>query len=177
MLSKTFGTDPSAFPPLTPIMIGNTNPSTESALGRILAPALADPSTAFVISSDFAHWGSRFRYTLYRQPGNPSVNLTASSKPSSTYPIHESIKAVDFDCMGACESGSHHVWLETLEDTSNTVCGRHPIGVMMAAIEVVRKQEGKQGAGGFKFVRYERSSEVKRVSESSVSYASAFAVI
>lgn len=178
MLSKTFGNDPSAFPPLTPIMVGNTNPSTEVALGRILAPYLSDPSTAFVISSDFAHWGLRFHYTLYRQPGNPQVNLTSTSKPPlSGFPIHESIKSVDFDCMGACESGSHMAWLEVLEETGNTVCGRHPIGVMMTAVEVVRKEEGRQGTGGFRFVRYERSGEVKRVSESSVSYASAFAVI
>lgn len=69
-------------------------------------------------------------------------------------------------------------WLEALEDTGNTVCGRHPIGVMMAAVEEVRKFNGDgQGIGGFKFVRYERSGEVKKVSESSVSYASAFAVM
>jgi len=177
VLSRTFGNDASAFPLLTPIMIGNTNLSTEVTLGRILAPYLADPSTAFVISSDFAHWGSRFRYTLYRQPGNPSVNLASGSKVSAGFPIHESIKSVDFDCMGACESGSHMAWSEILQETSNTVCGRHPIGVMMAAVEVVRKMEGKQGHDAFKFVRYERSGEVKRVSESSVSYASAFAVV
>ena len=48
---------------------------------------------------------------------------------------------------------------------------------MMAAIEEVRKQDGKQDVGQFRFVRYERSSEVKKVSESSVSYASACAVV
>lgn len=64
-------------------------------------------------------------------------------------------------------------------DTGNTVCGRHPIGVMMSAVEAVRETRGDVGqdVGRFRFVRYERSSEVKRVSDSSVSYASAFAVI
>ena len=58
----------------------------------------------------------------------------------------------------------------------------------MAAIEEVRKAgsavagatDGSQPGpvvGVFRFVRYERSSEVKKVSESSVSYASAVAVI
>lgn len=47
----------------------------------------------------------------------------------------------------------------------------------MAAVEEVRKQDGSGDVGNFKFVRYERSGEVKRPSESSVSYASAFAVI
>ena len=47
----------------------------------------------------------------------------------------------------------------------------------MAAVEEVRKTDASNAIGAFKFVRYERSSEVKKVSESSVSYASAFAVI
>ncbi|KAK5109098.1 hypothetical protein LTR62_007555 [Meristemomyces frigidus] len=179
MLSKTFGDNPEAFPPLTPIMVGNTSMTTEVQLGRLLAHYLADPSTAFVISSDFAHWGLRFRYTWYRSPGSPSQNLKASSPTPRNPPIHESIKAVDFECIGACESGNHMTWLEALEETSNTVCGRHPVGVMMAAVEEVRKSSNdlEQSAGGFNFVRYERSGEVDKVSESSVSYASAFAVI
>ena len=116
------------------------------------------------------------------------MNLSASEKAPKDPPIHDSIKAVDFECMAACESGSHDAWLTCLEDNGNTVCGRHPIGVIMAAVEEVRKadnaaagatQGNRSGGllGGFKFVRYDRRSEVKRVSESSVSYASAFAII
>ncbi|KAK0271504.1 hypothetical protein LTR35_013215 [Friedmanniomyces endolithicus] len=179
MLSKTYGTNPTNFPPLTPILIGNTSIPTETTLGRLLAPYLADPTTAFVISSDFAHWGLRFSYTLYRSPGSPQTSLTKSSPPPRNPAIHESIKRVDFECMGACESGSHMAWLEALEETGNTVCGRHPIGVVMAGVEEVRKRggEGRERVGCFRFVRYERSGEVERVGESSVSYASAYAVM
>ena len=154
-------------------MIGNTSASTERHLGQLLAPYLLDSSTAWVISSDFAHWGLRFRYTYYRPSLNPksATDLSASAKAPKDPEIRESIKAVDFECMGACESGKHDEWLSCLESNGNTVCGRHPIGVVMAAIEAA-KSDAK-----FKFVRYERSSEVRRVSESSVSYASAFAVI
>ncbi len=91
--------------------------------------------------------------------------------------------------MEAIESGSHEKFLKVLGETGNTVCGRHPIGVLMAGLEVVlreemeKKKEGglDEGQGGkkgrFRFVRYERSSEVRKVGESSVSYASAFAVL
>jgi AmmeMemoRadiSam system protein B len=72
------------------------------------------------------------------------------------------------------ESGEHRLFLEQLQETGNTVCGRHPIGVFMAAVE---QASGLQGDGKFKFVRYERSSEVASVRDSSVSYASAFAVL
>ena len=80
--------------------------------------------------------------------------------------------------MQGVESGQHNAFLATLRETGNTVCGRHPIGVIMAAIEVL-KGEGKLAVekGVFKFVRYERSSEVYDGSDSSVSYASAFAVL
>ncbi|EMC94428.1 hypothetical protein BAUCODRAFT_149584 [Baudoinia panamericana UAMH 10762] len=177
IFSKTFSGNAAKFPLLVPVMVGNTSASTEATLGKLLAPYLADETNAFVISSDFAHWGLRFRYTLYRSPGASQVNLAAGAKAPTNPAIHESIKAVDFDCIASCESGDHSQWLETLESTGNTVCGRHPIGVMMAAVEELRRTSGKKDAGAFKFVRYERSEEVKKVSQSSVSYASAFAVI
>ena len=82
--------------------------------------------------------------------------------------------------MHAIESGKHDEFLENLRQTRNTVCGRHPIGVIMAAIEVLKEQNEdaeEEGRGKFKFIRYERSSECTRISDSSVSYASAFAVI
>lgn len=162
--------------PLVPIMIGNTDARAEAQYGSLLAPYLSDPSNIFVISSDFCHWGSRFRYTYYQPPGSSSgSNLGSNSKVASDYPIHESIAAVDKESMDAIESGSHKQFLQQLRDTGNTVCGRHPIGVFLAAVEHV---EGlAEGKGRFKFIRYERSSLVEDLSDSSVSYASAFAVL
>lgn len=80
--------------------------------------------------------------------------------------------------MEAVESGSHEKFVQNLSETGNTVCGRHPIGVLMAAVEVLR-EDGKVDAEGGRnrFVRYERSSDVKDAGDSSVSYASAFAVL
>jgi len=162
-------------------MVGNASPKTETALGRALAPFLADPDNAFVVSSDFAHWGTRFRYTYYRDSSNSSRSLRGGEKEPKDPAIHDSIKQVDFECIAACESGKHADWLDILSDSGNTVCGRHPIGVIMAGIEVVQAEgllkEEKQGDGRFKFVRYERSSLVKKMSDSSVSYASAYAVL
>lgn len=159
-------------------MVGNTSAATERALGRLLAPYLADETTAFVISSDFAHWGSRFRYTYYQPSSGSATDLNISAKAPKDPAIHESIKAVDFECISACEGGRHADWLSVLEKTGNTVCGRHPIGVVMTTIEELRSSGKLSGeAGAFKFVSYDRSSEVKKASESSVSYASAFAVL
>lgn len=179
MLSKTFS--PSSFPPLVPILVGSTNPKIEKEVGALLAPYLADPANVFVISSDFCHWGSRFGYTYYIPDSDPSSGYTLSRKspPSGSTPIHASIGALDQLAMRAIESGKHNTFLENLQETGNTVCGRHPIGVVMAALEVLKAQ-GKgteEGKGKFKFVRYERSSDCAELNDSSVSYASAFAVL
>jgi len=155
--------------------VGNTSASTEQNYGQLLAPYLADSATAFVISSDFCHWGLRFRYTYY-QPGEGSARHLRSGERAPTNPaIHESIAAVDMQCMKAVESGKHKHFLDVIEETGNTVCGRHPIGIIMAAMEVL-KQQGKE-VKPFSFVRYERSSDCTSVKDSSVSYASAFAVL
>ncbi|KAH7078675.1 MEMO1 family [Paraphoma chrysanthemicola] len=173
--NTAFQSDPSSVP-LVPIMIGNTDPSAEAHYGSLLAPYLADPSNLFVISSDFCHWGSRFRYTYYQsRDGASATSLRSSSKIAKDWAIHESIAAVDQESMDAVESGSHREFLEQLKETGNTVCGRHPIGLFMAAVE---KAEGLgEGKGRFKFLRYERSGLVEDVKDSSVSYCSAFAVL
>jgi AmmeMemoRadiSam system protein B len=156
-------------------MVGNTSASTERQLGEALSPYLSDASNIFVISSDFCHWGSRFRYTYYQPSSGGAVNLKSTPKAPSR-PIHESIAEVDHESMDAVETGSHKALLEQLEETGNTVCGRHPIGVFMAAVEASEGIGKEEGKGRFKFLRYERSSLVDSVRDSSVSYCSAFAV-
>lgn len=60
--------------------MGSLSPDREACYGRILSSYLADPQNLFVISSDFCHWGHRFRYTYYdRSYGN----------------IHQSIEGLD----------------------------------------------------------------------------------
>ncbi|CAO1596255.1 hypothetical protein XANCAGTX0491_000107 [Xanthoria calcicola] len=220
--SSSSSLEENRFKGLIPILIGNTTPSTERKYGALLSPYLADPTSIFIISSDFCHWGTRFGYTYYlpsstSSASNPSAPTTNMANGISLHPkthksppqnpsIHASIATLDHACMAAVESGSHEAFLTVLRETGNTVCGRHPIGVVMAGLEgLVRddgvgkegggsegeglgkeggvgkeeeeKEDRRKGRGRFRFVRYERSSDVKRVGESSVSYASAFAVL
>lgn len=65
---------------IVPIMVGSLSVDSEALYGEILAPYLADPQNLFVISSDFCHWGQRFRYTYYDE---------------SCGPIHKSIENLD----------------------------------------------------------------------------------
>ena len=210
LLQLQYPNTPTAqYPPLVPIMVGSTSAGTEQGFGELLAPYLSDPSNAFIISSDFCHWGLRFRYTYYvpqaPKPG-PQLPLSSLNLPqpglefddvvetldavsaghalsrrdriSGREPaIHESISAFDLATMTAITTGSAQTFLDTIDRTGNTVCGRHPIGVIMAALEVVTadRPAGKQGQ--FHFLRYERSSDAVDVADSSVSYVSAVAVL
>lgn len=216
------GRPTSSYPPLVPMMVGYTSGSVEQAFGSVLASYLADPENAFIISSDFCHWGLRFSYTYYvpgaPTPGpvlplsysslpQPSVDLTSAvargtvdavssgrelrskdrvGKGSGSPALHESISACDMACMAAIACGEPQMFRRALRNTGNTVCGRHPIGVIMAAVEAVLASESTAGSaqenqgppkGRFNFVRYERSSDATSVSDSSVSYVSAFGVI
>lgn len=179
MLSKTFKSDDD-FPLLVPILVGATNGKTEKEYGKIFAPYLADPTSVFIVSSDFCHWGERFQYTKYIPHSVSAVprDLTRLEKTPTDPPIYESIGQLDQLSMDAISTGSHEEFLGNLKETENTVCGRHPIGVVMAAIEVLR-EEGKikEDAGRFKFLRYEKSNDVMTVNDSSVSYASGVAVL
>jgi AmmeMemoRadiSam system protein B len=181
ILSQTFK-DPSDYPPLIPILVGGTSASAEKSYGQLLAPYLGDPTSVFVVSSDFCHWGQRFQYTYYlpaAPSGQEGYSLRRRDKTPTEPPIYESISRLDSMAMDAIETGKHDAFLGNLKETGNTVCGRHPIGIVMAALEVLQ-QQGKisgEGSGRFKFVRYERSSDVEEAEDSSVSYASAVAVL
>jgi predicted class III extradiol MEMO1 family dioxygenase len=81
--------------------------------------------------------------------------------------------------MDAIESGKHQEFNAIISKTGNTVCGRHPIGIVMAALEILEDYAEKEHPedGRFKFVKYDRSSLCQHMKDSSVSYCSAYAIL
>lgn len=139
---------------IVPILVGSLNPDQEALYGELLAPYLNDPQNLFVISSDFCHWGQRFGYTFYEK---------------SCGPIHKSIEKLDKEGMDIIETLSPTAFTEYLRKYSNTICGRHPIGVLLNCVKVLQKQGYNMS---FKFLKYAQSSQCRDMSDSSVSYAS-----
>lgn len=176
-LEETFGS-PDQFPSIVPMLIGSIYAEEEKDFGQALLPYLKDPDNAFIVSSDFCHWGSHFRYMVYSSTNSPSdlIRLRGDGPKPTGPPIHETIRVIDEAAMDAVKSGSHKAFLDSLRQTRNTVCGRHPIGVMMAALELLRKEPGFQDKGHFSIVQYDRSALVEWPDDSSVSYVSAYAV-
>lgn len=74
---------------------------------------------------------------------------------------------------------THASFASYLVRTRNTICGRHPIGVLLGALTRLNKSVEDGGMGKdvtMKWVKYDHSSECETLKDSSVSYASAFVV-
>jgi len=140
---------------IIPIMVGGLTPEKEAFYGEKLAEYLANPQNLFVISSDFCHWGERFRYTNYDE---------------SCGPIYKSIENLDKQGMDIIESLSPKEFTKYLKNCGNTICGRHPIGVLLQCVSTLQARNYKMS---LKFLKYDQSSKCKDFLDSSVSYASA----
>jgi AmmeMemoRadiSam system protein B len=139
---------------LVPIMVGNTDPKMEAYYGKLLSSYFDDDNTVFIVSSDFCHWGKRFSYTYYNKEDGE---------------IHKSIEKLDTAGMNLIEENNISGFTKYLEDTQNTICGRHPIGVLLNVIQNSKSSSQLKS----KFVKYAQSEPVKDKSQSSVSYAAA----
>jgi AmmeMemoRadiSam system protein B len=138
---------------IVPIMVGSVSKESEELYGKLLAPYLLQEGTAFVISSDFCHWGKRFSYTPY----NPELG-----------PIHKSIEEMDKEGMQLIASGDPLAFVGYLKKTKNTICGRHPITVFMWAAHFAKQDFKKPFV--VEPTHYEQSSQCVSKSDSSVSY-------
>lgn len=142
---------------IVPVLVGSLSLDLERSYGQIFARYLANPDNLFVISSDFCHWGQRFKYTYYNK---------------SHGEIWESIEKLDRQGMEIIQSMNHVAFNEYLKQFHNTICGRHPIGVLLGMITALR-QNGNGHKFELNFVRYAQSSRCVTMKDSSVSYASA----
>ncbi|KAF0296165.1 Protein MEMO1 [Amphibalanus amphitrite] len=143
---------------IVPILVGSLTPDKEALYGRLLAPYLADPANLFVISSDFCHWGQRFRYVNGADRANGH--------------IHEFIQQLDREGMDIIESLDPVKFTQYIQRTGNTICGRHPIGVLLNAVAKLNETPNGHRMK-LKFLKYAQSSQCRSPSDSSVSYASA----
>jgi MEMO1 family protein len=129
--------------------------------------------------------GTRFSYTYYLPSAPPSTtpgfHLSRHTRPPSTlstHPIHASITALDREALSlltlprpsapTAAATAHDAFSAYLARTSNTICGRHPVGVLFGALAALERECAVE------WVRYAQSSQCETVRDSSVSYASAY---
>ncbi|XP_071962258.1 protein MEMO1-like [Antedon mediterranea] len=141
---------------IVPVLVGSLDWKNEQRYGRLFSQYLEDPQNLFIVSSDFCHWGHRFDYEFY----------DASYKS-----IHKSIEALDRMGMDLISSLDAHGFHDYLKKYSNTICGRHPIAVLLNAVEDIKLRRGGENGMSFKFLSYAQSNQCKSKGDSSVSYA------
>lgn len=100
---------------LVPIVCG---PLTKNGAQRIAQALLRcmDSETLVVVSSDFVHYGRTFGYVPF------------------TDHIQENLRALDFGAFEQIEEKSLDGFLDYIETTGATVCGRSPIAVLLAML-------------------------------------------
>ncbi|XP_065832447.1 protein MEMO1-like [Oscarella lobularis] len=141
---------------VVPVLVGALDVDGEKKYGAAFSKYLLDPDNLFVISSDFCHWGKRFKFTHYDK---------------SYKHIYQSIEALDrqgMDLIASCDADGFAKYLKQFR---NTICGRHPIGVLLRAVQTLKQKD--PSTIEISFLKYAQSSQVTDTSDSSVSYASA----
>jgi AmmeMemoRadiSam system protein B len=136
---------------LLPIMVGSLSQKSVEYFGKIFSEYLKDDKTLFVISSDFCHWGINFDYMPYN---------------SADGEVWQHIEKLDKAGISHITNQDPEGFLNYLNLTDNTICGRHPITVFLYAL----KYSGLETKTNL--VYYKQSGQVKSKKQSSVSYAS-----
>lgn len=138
------------------ICVGQLSETAEQKMAQALSSRFSNRENLFIFSSDFCHFGSRFSYN--------KVDRT-------DIPIHESIKNLDFRGIDIItKEKSHASFAKYLRETKNTICGRHPIGVLLALMEIEKSVHHTEMDAQLFY--YDQSSKCTSLKDSSVSYAS-----
>ena len=152
---------------IVPVFVGSLIQNEERLYGRIFSRYFDDPATLFITSSDFCHWGHRFRFTPKEFPKNTRPQVYPASS------MNGMIEALDRQGMDLISNQDCEGFFKYLQSSGNTICGRNGILILM---EVMRHAQTKVR---MEFVHYSQSgllpASVTR-DDSSVSYAAAVAL-
>lgn len=139
---------------IIPLMTGRLNSSTVMQYAEILLPYFLDPKNLFIISSDFCHWGKRFRYTPY-DPAKGDID--------------QYIKWLDHEAIHFIESNNLIGFTDYIQSTKNTICGQDSIKLLLQLIQL---SSSHSLSFDTKCLMYSQSSAAKESTDSSVSYVS-----
>jgi predicted class III extradiol MEMO1 family dioxygenase len=67
---------------------------------------------------------------------------------------------------------AHRDFARYLQETGNTICGRHPIGILYGALAHLEETTGRKKS--CTWVKYDQSLQATNITDDSVSYASAW---
>ncbi len=136
---------------VVPLYVGHLDPAAREKAADVLARCLA-PDVALIASSDLTHFGRDFGFEPF------PVDRAVADR----------LRRLDFQVLESSGSLREELFLETLRETSATVCGVEPIALMLATLRRIE-------AGGEIFqevLDYRTSGEITGDFHHSVSYGS-----
>ena len=138
-------------PTIVPMVVGNVKHADTRRYAELLRPYYDDPGNFFVVSSDFCHWGVRFGFEYL--PKCQECGVDGRRKYSQRAQVNRLIESLDKDSMDLLEQKNFEGWERYLEQTQNTICGRHPISILMAMVH-------RDANVNIKFVHYSQSGDL-----------------
>jgi MEMO1 family protein len=136
---------------VVPLYVGRLDREAREKAAAVLARCMA-PDVVLVASSDLTHFGRNFGFEPF--PVDRAVS--------------ERLRRLDFQVLESSGSLREELFLETLRETSATVCGVEPIALMLATLRRIE-------SGGEVFqevLDYQTSGEITGDFHHSVSYGS-----
>ncbi len=97
---------------LVPVVVGQLSEKAASKIGRHLLKMI-DQDTLVVVSSDFTHFGPRYRY----QPFNSDVP--------------KKLRQLDLTAVKRISSKDPATFRDFVDKTGATICGKHAIGILL----------------------------------------------
>jgi len=137
---------------IVPILVSRVDAAAWTRIAEAIAP-FVDEGTLLLVSSDFTHFGTRFGYTPFRT--DLDMNLRRLDK-GALVPI----LALDPGGLARYE-----------QETDITVCGIHPIGILLETLRRPELQQRWGGAPRGRILEYYRSADRVGDFDGSVSYA------
>jgi AmmeMemoRadiSam system protein B len=150
---------------LIPIYVGALLQNEERLYGRALSRYFDDPACLFVVSTDFCHFGHRFRFTPREFP-------IVRSEVYSQESINGNIESLDRQAMQFISNGDCEGFFKYLQSTGNTICGKNPILIFL---QILRHAQTKVQVD---FINYSQSNDLPATpsrEDSCVSYAAGIA--
>jgi MEMO1 family protein len=100
---------------LVPIVVGQLEKETIKKVAKMLSDNI-DNETLIVVSSDFTHYGKAFGYVPFNND------------------IENNLKALDMGAFRYIEDIDIDGFLDYIENTGVTICGRYPIAILLAML-------------------------------------------
>ena len=114
LLQQALGNSSFSF---VPIVVGQLDRETIRHMADILR-GLIDEQTLVVASSDFTHYGPNYGYVPFQDN------------------VSESLKKLDSGSIERIRSKNVDTFLDYVDETGTTVCGRHAISILLAMLPV-----------------------------------------